>query len=144
MKYVAVVLTIVFTVGFFANYGYTHVSGKRCQGGVAKGYATLDNYPNYLPGTIPNRYTADRTYFTVRYNCTGKSVQVRRVDLGTYDVRFPGINLQMGVATVVSDDGGYISVDSINHDELRVVIRGPLSQANVSLRRDLAFSVVVY
>lgn len=144
MKYIAVFFAVVIAIGYFATYGVSHPANNRCQGGVAKAYATLQNDPGYLVGTIPNKYTDDSIFFTIRYNCRFGSVDIKRVDLGTYDVRFPNLKLFTAVATVVSDNGSYASVQPINGNEFRVVIRGPVSQANVSLRRDLPFSIVAY
>ena len=40
---------------------------------------------------IPDRFTGAGNLFSRKFNCTGKAVQVRRVEAGVFEVRFVGV-----------------------------------------------------
>lgn len=114
-----------------------------CMTGRARAFIAISADPPYLVGDIPNHFTFDQRYFSRRYNCKGQSAAVRRVDLGLYDVRFPGISSHAIQATALSDEG--VTASAYPEDGfIRVALRGPLSGNNVAARRDVAFSIAVF
>jgi hypothetical protein len=118
-------------------------SHLECHTGNALGFATIRSQPQYLVGTIPPSFTSLNAYFTARYNCRGRGVQVRRVDQGIYDLRFPGTSPGAAMSDAISSEGVSSSVQIIG-DIVRVSLRGPLNGGDVASRRDVAFSVVTY
>ena len=115
-----------------------------CDAGEARAFVALQDNPNYLAGTIPASFTGDSLYFARRYNCRGGGVQVRRVGLGSYEVRFPSQRPVLALATAISDEGITASVFPLGNDTVRVSLRGPLGGLDVATRRDVAFSVVIF
>ena len=142
MKAIAIISLIIFSVFAVTEFAGSHTN--RCGPGTAQGFAALRDNPDYLVGTIPSRYTRDPTYFDVRYNCLGKGVLVRRVSTGVYDVKFNDLRARGVVATILAEEGGSASAWHVTDGEFRIIIRGPLVESNVILRRDVAFTIVVY
>lgn len=112
--------------------------------GQAQAFATIQNDPLFLVGTIPSKFSARAIFFSSRYSCKGFPPQVRRVGLGLYDVLFPGIRIHAASVGAVSDEGITASFWPISDGIVRVALRGPLGGADVATRRDVAFSLVVY
>jgi hypothetical protein len=137
-----VVVSVLGLVLGFAAIGQSH--SNRCGGGLVKGYAAIKDDPQYLVGTLPSKYTRDSNFFAVRYNCEGGSVLARRLDLGTYDVMFPGLSIRMALVTVITDEGAYASAQVVNTNQVRVLIRGARIDGDVPFRRDYPFSIAVY
>lgn len=136
---VAGVILILGTV----SYGTAAPRGPRCTFGRALAFAAIRRDPPYLVGDIPNHFTSDSRYFSRRYDCRGESVEVRRVDLGVYDVRFTGVTSSVVQVTALSDEG--VTASAFPRDGfIRVALRGPISGNNVATRRDVAFSLVVF
>lgn len=123
---------------------YAHAAApRRCISGRAQAFAAIQKDPPYLVGDIPNHFTSVQHYFSRRYNCKARSAEVRRVDLGLYDVRFPGISSQAVLVTALSDEG--VTASAFPEDGfIRVALRGPLGNNNLASRRDVAFSLVVF
>lgn len=120
-------------------------SGRpKCQFGRVQGFVQIKDNPVSLPGSIPSKFTFSERYFSRRYNCKRMSAAVRRVDLGTYDVYFPGLGGRGVFASSISLEGVAASAMQISAGVYRVVLRGPLVRDNVLERRDVAFSVAVF
>lgn len=136
------VIAIIVAVAVVTSYAEGH--RNRCAAGTALGFATIQPDPAFLVGTIPSKFTSDARYFARRFSCLARPAEVRRVDLGTYDVRFPGLNPVTIAATVVSDEGIYISAIGLGDGIVRVAMRGPVIDGDVASRRDVAFTVVIY
>ena len=119
-------------------------TARRCVASQAKAFAAIRDDPTFLVGTIPSSFTGDARYFTRRFNCLGLSAQVRRVGLGLYDVRFPGLRPGVVLATAISEEAVSASVHPLTDGVVRVALRGPLAGSDVASRRDVAFSLVVY
>jgi len=122
----------------------SHSAGPGCNTGEARAFVAIESDPPFLVGIIPNRFTGERRYFSVRYNCRGGSAQVRRVDEGLYDVRFPGLRPRAVVVSAISDEGTTASALPLGNDTVRVTLRGPLDGSEIASRRDVAFSIVVF
>lgn len=115
-----------------------------CRTGQAKGLATIRHDPPYLVGTIPSTFTEDPLYFSRRYNCKRRSASVRRVAQGLYDVRFPGLEIKSVVVDAVSDEGVSSAYLPVERNVVRISLRGPLAGGDIAVRRDVAFTVIVY
>jgi len=137
---VLLVLIAVLAVG----YHESQAQGPACQYGRAQAFITVKNDPEYLVGTIPSQLTGDKKFLQRIYNCTGRGAQIRRVDLGTYEVRFPGLHRRSGVVSVVSQEGVASSVQPFGRDTYRVALRGPGLVNGVLSRRDVAFTLVIF
>lgn len=74
------------------------VAQQRCATGAVRGIAVVTGNPREGIANIPGTFTSAPNLFARRFNCTGKGVQVRRVGLGVYEVRFPGIASPSAVA----------------------------------------------
>lgn len=117
---------------------------RLCGRGDALGFVAIQDDPAYLVGTIPSSFTADSRYFVRRFNCRRGSAFVRRVRLGEYDVRFPGLSVRLALASAISEEGVTASVHPLGDGTVRISLRGPLAGDDVASRRDVAFSVVIY
>lgn len=115
-----------------------------CQFGRVQGFVQIRDNPDYLVGTIPSTFTSDARFFSRRYNCKRLSAEVRRVDLGTYDVRLPGLGNRAVFVSAVSLDGVSTSAAQVSLGVYRVVLRGPLVRNDVLVLRDMAFALAVF
>jgi hypothetical protein len=93
-------LVVALTALFFALGGSAFALGQRalargCGAGNVRGTVHL-----HAAQSFPDRYTSRGT--TGRYSCSGRGVQAKRVDVGVYDVRFPGNPGSVAVATPVA------------------------------------------
>jgi hypothetical protein len=79
------------------------VAQQRCANGAVRGFATVTGDPNAGIANVPDQFSGAPRLFSRRFNCTGKGVQVRRVDRGVYEVRFVGIAAASAVASAVGD-----------------------------------------
>jgi hypothetical protein len=141
VKYVVLCMGLALTLGV-VSYAAGD-DGQRCRSGQAQGFISVQEDPPYLVGTIPSKPSFSAVYFNRRFNCLGRSAAIRRVDLGIYDVFFPGLPNRTAVATAISENSPSVSVFAME-DTYRVYIRGPLAGADVASRRDLPFSLVIY
>jgi hypothetical protein len=140
VKWIVVITLVALVVG----YHESQAQGPACQYGRAQAFITVKNDPEYLVGTIPNMLTGSKRFLQRIYNCKGRGAQIRRVDLGTYEVRFPGLHRRSGVVSVVSQEGVSSSVQPFGRDTYRVALRGPTLINGVLSRRDVAFTLVVF
>lgn len=123
---------------------YAESATSACKSGSAKAFVAIQPDPAYLVGTIPSGFNSNPAYFVRRYNCEGRSASVRRVDLGIYDVRFPGLNPRAVVATAISDEAVSVAALPLADGIVRISLRGPIVGNDVMARRDVPFTVVVY
>ena len=86
---------------------------------------------------LPGTFTSARNYFGRKFNCSGKAVQARRVQTGTFEVRFVGIS--GGSAVVSASDDAVASVQAGPNGVFSVVVH-PSGRDD---RVDLAFTIVV-
>jgi hypothetical protein len=66
------------------------VAQQRCTNGAVRGVATVTGDPSRGIANIPDQFSSANVLFSRRFNCTGRAVQVRRVDIGVFEVRFLG------------------------------------------------------
>lgn len=128
-----------------ASSDAAQVSTAGCVYGRAQAFAAIRANPPYLVGTIPREFTSDTGFFSRRYNCKRTGVQVRRIDLGIYDVRFPELSYRLALVSAISQEGVASSVAVFDNGIYRVTLRGPVVANNdVLVRRDVPFSIVAF
>jgi hypothetical protein len=112
------------------------VAQQRCMNGAVRGVA-------YVTGTsagmanIPDRFTAAGNLFSRKFNCTGRAIQVRRVEPGVFEVRFVGVS---GASAVGSAPGDVlVAVEPAAGGAFKVTMH----PAGRDDRVDVAFTIVV-
>lgn len=71
---------------------------KRCANGAVRGVAVVTGDARIGIANMPDKFSGAAALFERRFNCTGKAVQVRRIDRGVYEVRFTGVAGASGLA----------------------------------------------
>ncbi|MGH7540676.1 MAG: hypothetical protein ACRELC_06740, partial [Gemmatimonadota bacterium] len=69
--------------------GSASTAQRACAQGNVRGVAHVTGGPGGA-ANIPGTFTGARAVFTRRFNCSGRAVQVRRIGIGSYEVRFAG------------------------------------------------------
>jgi hypothetical protein len=136
-----VIVAVAVLLGMIAGYGAG--APQACRSGDAQGFAAIRDDPPNVAGNIPNRFTRDPQYFSRRYNCTGGHVYARRLDLGVYEVRFPGLPGRAPVVSALSQEGVTASV-FVFDDVYRIALRGPLAGEDIARRRDVPFAIAIH
>ena len=113
------------------------VAQKRCANGSVRGIATVTGVASQGIANLGDSFTSAGNLFGRKFNCTGKAVQVRRVDAGVYEVRFVGVSGVSGVGSAPSD--AYATVQSDGGSVVRVTVH----PAGRDDRVDSPFTVVV-
>ncbi|HEX4746816.1 MAG TPA: hypothetical protein VFU99_08040 [Gaiellaceae bacterium] len=114
------------------------VAQQRCTNGAVRGVATVTGVPSQGIANIPDRFTGAGNLFARKFNCTGKAVQVRRVETGVFEIRFVGVSGASAVASAFADDA-YATVRSGSGGAF-VVTMHPAGRDD---RVDLGFTIVV-
>jgi hypothetical protein len=110
---------------------------QRCQNGAVRGIATVVGPAGAGIANTPDRFTSAAGLFSRRFNCTGKGVQVRRVSVGVFEVRFVGNAASTAVASAVGN--ALTAVEPAPEGAFRVSIH-PAGRDDFV---DAAFSIVV-
>jgi len=76
----------------------------RCANGAVRGIAFVTGDPNKGMANIPDQFSSAKAQFARAFNCTGGAMEVRRVSLGVYDVRFAGNGAQNAVVSAANAD----------------------------------------
>lgn len=97
------------------------VAQQRCTNGAVRGIAAVTGEPSKGMANIPDQFSSANALFSRKFNCTGKAVQVRRTDIGVYEVRFVG----NAAPNVVANGIGLFSasVESIGGGTFRVRVQ---------------------
>jgi hypothetical protein len=109
---------------------------KRCANGAVRGIAVVTGNPSAGIANVPDRFTSTGSYFSRRFNCTGKAVQVRRVETGVFEVRFAGVSGASGVGSGTGDT--LASVEAVADGAFKVT----LHPAGRDDRVDVPFTIV--
>jgi hypothetical protein len=80
---------------------------RACSQGNVRGVAQVTGGPSGA-ANIPGTFTGTRGVFTRRFNCTGRAVQVRRLGIGSYEVRFVG----NGAPTAIAGGGSGVQASA--------------------------------
>lgn len=111
------------------------VAQQRCANGAVRGIAVVTGNPSTGIANLGDAFTG--AGFSRKFNCTGRAVQARRVDLGVFEVRFAGISGASGLATGSGDI--YATVQTAPGGVFRVTMH-PSGRDD---RVDVAFTIVV-
>lgn len=109
----------------------------RCATGAVRGVAAVTGETNKGMANVPDQFSSSRSLFSRAFNCAGGSVQVRRVGLGVYDVRFPGNG---ATSAVVSASGSESWLTPMADGSFRVGMHVPGRQDSA----DSPFVVVAF
>jgi len=90
---------------------------QRCAQGAVRGVAHVTGGPSGA-ANIPGQFSGARALFTRRFNCTGRAIQVRRLGIGVYEVRFVGNGAPTALASGVP--GAVASADHLGGGTFRV------------------------
>ena len=82
----------------------------RCQPGAVRGYIAVNGDPAKGIANLPDQFTSAKPEVGARFNCAGAAPQARRVNVGVYEVRFPGNATQVASASsgTVETTIGYV------------------------------------
>ena len=123
-KHPSPALVLALAALFFALGGSALAVGRggraalaRCSAGTVRGTAHVD-----ASQAFPDRYT--RRGVSGAYNCARRGVQAKRVDVGVYDVRFPGNPGSVAVATPTASQPLTIVWSRQADGAFRVFVRG--------------------
>jgi hypothetical protein len=97
------------------------VAQQRCTNGAVRGIATVTGNPSQGIANIPDQFTSANALFARKFNCTGRAVQVRRTEIGVYEVRFVGNAAPSVVATGLGELSA--SVETIGPGTFRVRVQ---------------------
>jgi len=109
---------------------------QRCTNGAVRGVATVSGTSAGM-ANIPDRFTGAGNLFSRKFNCTGKAVQVRRVETGVFEVRFAGVAGASGVGSASGD--AFAAVEPAAGGAFKVT----LHPAGRDDRVDAPFTIVV-
>jgi hypothetical protein len=112
------------------------VAQQRCTNGAVRGVAYVTG-TNAGMANIPDRFTGAGNLFSRKFNCTGKAVQVRRVEAGVFEVRFVGV---AGASAVGSAPGDVLVAAEHAASGAFKVTMHPAGRDD---RVDMAFTIVV-
>ncbi|MCZ7587442.1 MAG: hypothetical protein M5U27_00980 [Gaiella sp.] len=71
----------------------------RCQPGAVRAFVAVNGDPTKGIANFPDQFTNAKALFGARFNCAGAAPQARRVEVGVYEVRFPGNAAQIATAS---------------------------------------------
>ncbi|MDQ3381628.1 MAG: hypothetical protein M3546_15155 [Actinomycetota bacterium] len=94
------------------------VAQQRCSNGAVRGIAYVTGNPTMGIANIGGTFTSAGVVFGRKFNCNGKAVQVRRVSLGVFEIRFVGNPASSAVASGVGN--AYAVVDPLPGGIFRV------------------------
>jgi hypothetical protein len=75
------------------------VAQQRCTNGAVRGIATVTGDPSKGIANVPDKFSGAAVMFARKFNCTGRAVQVRRLEIGVYEVQFVNNAAPSAVAT---------------------------------------------
>jgi hypothetical protein len=108
----------------------------RCQPGAVRGFIAVNGDPTKGIANIGDAFTSAKSVTGARFNCAGAAPQARRVNVGVYEVRFPG---NVGAVAVASSAGAETTVQALGGGTFRIGLWVPGRQDAV----DTPFSVIV-
>ncbi|MBA2296346.1 MAG: hypothetical protein H0W16_14585 [Actinobacteria bacterium] len=71
----------------------------RCQPGAVRAFVSVTGDPTKSLANLPDQFTSTKALFGARFNCAGAAPQARRVNVGVYEVRFPGTTSTIATAS---------------------------------------------
>jgi hypothetical protein len=113
------------------------VAQPRCANGAVRGIAVVTGIASQGIANFPDSFTSAGNLFGRKFNCTGKAVQARRVQAGTFEVRFVGIS---GASAVASASNDAVATVQAGPNGVFSVVMHPAGRDD---RSDLPFTIVV-
>lgn len=110
---------------------------KRCANGAVRGIAVVTGNPSAGMANIPDRFSGTASFFSRRFNCTGRAVQVRRVETGVFEIRFVGVAGGSAVGSGTGD--AFAAVEPVAGGAFRLTVH----PAGRDDRVDSPFTIVV-
>ena len=110
---------------------------QRCANGAVRGVAVVTGDPSKGIANIPDQFTSAANVFARRFNCSRRGVQVRRLEIGVYEIRFVGNAAT--TALVGGLGGGYASADPARGGVFRVAVYPPGKESP----EDRGFTIVL-
>jgi hypothetical protein len=93
----------------------------RCATGAVRGIAAVTGDPSKGMANVPDQFSGARPLFGRTFNCVGGDVQVRRLSIGVFEVRFAR---NSAATPLVSAPGALATVESAG-DAFRVKLYFP-------------------
>ena len=112
------------------------VAQQRCTNGAVRGVAAVTGTSAGM-ANIPDNFTSAGALFSRKFNCTGKAVQVRRVETGVFEIRFVGISGASAVGSATGD--AYADVEPAAGGAFKVTMH----PAGRDDKVELPFTIVV-
>lgn len=109
----------------------------RCQPGAVRGYVAVNGDPTKGMANFPDQFTSAKPLIGARFNCAGAAPQARRVNVGVYEVRFPG---NASVIATASSGAAETTIGYVGNGVFRVNLWVPGRQDAV----DTPFSVIAF
>ena len=108
-----------FAVG--ERVGAPSVAQQRCTNGAIRGIATVTGDPAKGIANVPDQFSGAPVLFYRRFNCTGRAVQVRRTEIGVYEVRF----VNNAAPSAVASGHGFFSatVETLSPGTFRIRVQ---------------------
>ena len=107
----------------------------RCQPGAVRGFISVDGDPTKGIANLSDQFTSAKPWVGARFNCAGAAPQARRVNVGVYEVRFPG---NASVVATASSAGAETTIGHVGGGVFRVNLWTPGRQDAV----DTPFQVI--
>lgn len=96
------------------------VAQQRCANGAVRGIAYVTGNPTMGIANIGGTFTSAGVLFGRKFNCNGKAIQVRRVSLGVFEIRFVGNPASSAVVSGVGN--AYAVVDPLPGGIFRISV----------------------
>ncbi len=77
----------------------------RCATGAIRGIVTVTGDPTKGVANFPDRFTSAKALVPRQFNCGNGAPQVRRVNTGSFEVRFPGNSASTATVSAVAGMG---------------------------------------
>jgi len=128
-------VALFFALGGSAFAVGEHVQGlaaaqPRCANGSVRGVAVVTGNPAQGIANLPDAFSSSPSLFARRFNCTGKAIQVRRAEIGVYEIRFTGNSAPSAIASGVGQFSATTEVISPGLFRIRVQDVGRASAAD--------------
>jgi hypothetical protein len=118
------------------------VAQPRCANGAVKGFATVTGDPVKGIQNMADGYSSDRRLFNGQFDCSGASVQVRRIG-DAFQIKFNGVVARTALVSGVGANPQPMTVTPLPDGSYRIT---PVHAANDSfqLGPQHQFAVVVF
>lgn len=117
------ILALFFALGGSAfavgeRIGASSVAQQRCTNGAVRGIAYVTGNPTMGIANVGDKFTSAGAVFGRKFNCNRRQVEVRRISIGVFEIRFVGNPASSAVASGVGD--AYAVVDPLPNGIFRV------------------------